>query len=117
MDEGTGKWDDGAWQKKRPDVGSLKTPPEGNRRIPGMGCREVEVTYRGLNFSLDETRLGLRAARLVCCSVYCAMGCRGFPLPAFVGACALDNPLFAKLFDYPCFCLELRVSSSEIRDC
>lgn len=61
----------------------LKAPPEGNRCISGMGRREVEVTYRGLNFSLDETKLGLRAARLVCYDVYCDMGCCGifhFPL-------------------------------------
>lgn len=40
-------------------------PPEGYHRISGMGCREVDVTLCDLNFSLDETELGLRTAQLV----------------------------------------------------
>lgn len=40
-------------------------PLEGYRRVSGMGCREVEVTACDLNFSLDETELGLRIAQLV----------------------------------------------------
>ena len=55
----------GARQKERLDAGPLKTPSEGYRRISGMGCNEVEVTVCDLNFSLDETELGLRTAQLV----------------------------------------------------
>lgn len=77
----------GARQKERPDAEPLKTPFEGHRRIPGVGCHEVEVTCCDLNFSLDETELGLRSACLVNYAIYCDMGCRSiFRSPLFIGA-------------------------------